>query len=159
MTLSSKFLTAKFEFVIISRHLVVKKGSKKAQCCWLSAEGVYTWGLAARCTCQSSASDGAFALQVRASPVAPKKYPRVRLRNAHRPEKSSHTVISNFEVSSFSSWKASYHGDYFFSRLNFAHSHLSNGKSDFKQNGTQEGHYNICLENFHIMVCCQPRSS
>ena len=30
MTLSSLFLTAKFEFVIISRHLVVKKGSQKS---------------------------------------------------------------------------------------------------------------------------------
>ena len=29
MTLSNLFLTAKFEFVIISRHLVVKKGSEK----------------------------------------------------------------------------------------------------------------------------------
>ena len=30
MTLSNLFLTAKFEFVIISRHLVVKKGSQKS---------------------------------------------------------------------------------------------------------------------------------
>ena len=30
MTLSSLFLTAKFEFVIISRHPVVKKGSQKS---------------------------------------------------------------------------------------------------------------------------------
>ena len=30
MTLSSLFLTAKFEFVIISRHLVVKRGSQKS---------------------------------------------------------------------------------------------------------------------------------
>ena len=30
MTLSSLFLTAKFEFVIISRHLVVKKESQKS---------------------------------------------------------------------------------------------------------------------------------
>ena len=30
MTLSSLFLTAKFEFVIISRHLVVKKGSQNS---------------------------------------------------------------------------------------------------------------------------------
>ena len=30
MTLSNLFLTAKFEFVIISRHLVVKEGSQKS---------------------------------------------------------------------------------------------------------------------------------
>jgi len=30
MTLSNLILTAKFEFVIISRHLVVKKGSQKS---------------------------------------------------------------------------------------------------------------------------------
>ena len=62
-------------------------------------------GLAAKCTYHNSASPGVFAVHWRPSLLAPKKYPLARLLKAHRPEKSSQTDISNFEVSSLSSWK------------------------------------------------------
>merc|ERR1719361_2616432 len=64
----------------------------------------FTCGLAARLTNHSSPSPGLFAEQTRLSAEAPRKYPRVTLRKAQRPEKSSQTEISNLAVSSFSSF-------------------------------------------------------
>ena len=65
-------------------------------------------GLAAKCTYHNSASPGVFAVHWRPSLLAPKKYPLARLLKAHRPEKSSQTDISNFDVSSLSSCKTKY---------------------------------------------------
>ena len=62
-----------------------------------------TCGLAAKWTYHSSASPGVLAVHWRPSELAPKKYPLARLLKAQRPEKSSHTEISNLAVSSLSS--------------------------------------------------------
>lgn len=62
-----------------------------------------TCGLAAKCTCQNSASPGTFAVHVSLSELEPRKYPRTTFRNAQRPEPSSATLIWNLQPGSFSS--------------------------------------------------------